>query len=120
MPAPLTGHARNDALNGYPVYLGTIDATTTAKTNAEATTEFADDGETLKGKTLMIQNAGSVSIRLHPVAASTGDVSNTRGAGFGPEIQPGERIYVTMGTTYGFLSVITTTGTANVDFWEVF
>lgn len=119
MPAPLTGDALSNTLNGYPLYLGTVDATTTAKTNAEATTPFATTGDNLKGKVLMIQNAGAVSVRLHPVSTSTGDVSNTRGAGFGPEIQPGERIYVTMGSTYGYLSVIATSSTANVDFWEM-
>lgn len=119
MPAPLTGDALSNALNGYPLYLGTVDATTTSKTNAQATTAFAASGDALAGKVLMIQNAGTVSIRLHPVATSTGTVSNTRGAGFGPEIQPGERIDVTMGRTYSFLAIIATSGAANVDFWEM-
>lgn len=119
MPSALGGQTLQGALSGYPVYLGTVDATTTAKTNAEATTPFGSSGELLKGKVLLIQNAGSVDIRLHPVATSTGDVSNTRGAGFGVAISPGERIIIRMGEAYGYMAVITTSSTANVDFWEL-
>jgi hypothetical protein len=119
MPAPLRGDALSDALNGYPVYLGTVDATTTSKTNAQASSAFANSGDALRGKVLMIQNAGSVSIRIHPVSSSTGTVANARGTGFGPEIQPGERVYIRMGETYPYLAVIATSSTASVDFWEM-
>lgn len=106
-------------LNSTPTYLGTIDATTTAKTNAEATTPFNTTGDLLKGKVLLIQNAGTVSIRLYAVNGSTDDVSNTRGAGFGPEIQPGERIIMVMNLSNGYLAGITTSSTANIDIWEL-
>lgn len=120
MPAPLTGDALGNALVGYPVYLGTIDATTTAKTQAEASTPFAHTGELLKGKVIVIHNAGSVDVRIHPVATSTGDVTSTRNAaGFGFTIKAGDQKAFRMGDQYGYLSVITVSSTANVDFHEL-
>lgn len=109
----------NQALNGYPVYLGTIDCTTTAKTNAEATTPFGNTGELLKGKVLLIKNAGSVDVYIHPVATSTGDVVTARGANYGVPLAAGERVYVTMGSAYGYISAIAASSTANLDFWEM-
>lgn len=103
---------------GVPVYLGTVDATTTSKTNWEATTSFGSTG--LCGKVLLIQNAGSVDIRLLPTGNADGGVSNTRNALFGPAISAGERVVVYMeGSTRCHMAVIATTSTANVDFWEL-
>lgn len=119
MPAALSGDHLIGALNGYPLYLGTVDATTTSKTNHEATTPFNDTGEALKGKVLLIVNAGTVDIRIHPMALNNGVVSNSRGAGFGVPVGAGERVTVRMGTSYGFMAVIATSSTANVDIWEL-
>lgn len=119
MPAAVYGAHLQNALNGYPVYLGTVDATTTSKTNHEATTAFNNTGEALTGKVLLIYNAGSVDIRVHPVATNTGTTTNTRGARFGVPIGPNERVIITMGRLYPWLAVIATSSTANVDVWEL-
>lgn len=116
-----TGQVLDLRLNSKPLYLGTIDATTTSKTNAQATTAFNTTGDLLKGKVLLIQNAGIVTIRLYAVAASTDAVTNTRGAAanFGPEIQPGERVVMAMDLSNGYLAGIATSSTANIDVWEL-
>lgn len=109
-----------DALNGIPIYLGTIDATTTSKTNHQATTPFNNTGSALCGKVLLIQNAGAIDIRIHPVTTNTDTVSNSRGTGFGPAISPGERVIVFMPTgSRCWVAGITTSSTANIDFWEL-
>lgn len=120
MPAPFKGNDLVDVSLGYPVYLGTIDATTTAKTNAEATTPFANSGELLKGKVLAVHNAGAVDVRIALVATSTGDVTSTRdAAGFGWTIKAGDQKTFRVGSTLGYLSVITVSSTANFDVFEL-
>lgn len=106
---------------GSPVYLGTIDAGATAKTNAEASTPFANTGDGLKNKVLLIANdSTSLTVRFHPVATSTGDATATRNAaGFGVPIGPGERVIVRMLADYAYLAVISPSGAANVDVWEL-
>lgn len=105
-------------LSGSPSYLGTIDATTTSKTNTQATTTFPSTGD-LSGKVLLIQNAGSVDIRLSGVTSGTATVSNSRGVGFAVAIAPGERVIVTLKSNQTHLAVIATSSTANVDVWEL-
>lgn len=105
--------------SGHPVYLGTIDATTTSKTNHQATTPFNNTGGALCGKLLLIQNAGSVAVRLHAVTTTTGTTTNTRGTGFGPEIQSKERVIVFMDDTRCYMAGIALSSTANIDFWEL-
>ena len=119
MPAALTGIHLQGAIVGYPVYLGTYDATTTSKTNHQATTVFNNTGVALKGKVLCIYNAGSVDVRWHPTATNDGTTTNTRGATFGVPLAPGSFATVRMGETYGWLAVIATSSTANVDVWEL-
>lgn len=120
MPAPLTGDDLAGVAMGYPVYLGTIDATTSAKTNAEATTPFGHTGELLKGQVLAVHNAGSVDVRIAMVELSTGDVTSTRNAaGFGWTIKAGDQKVFRNGSAYGYLSVITVSSTANVDVFRM-
>lgn len=120
--ARLGGDPVVQALNGLPEYLGTIDATTTSKTNAEATTPFNASGDALGGKVLLIHNSGSTACRVYGVTTSTGTVTNTRGAGnaFGVPIAPDSIKPVTMTGTRKFLAVVMVSGTANVDVWEMF
>ncbi len=107
------------AAQGEPFYLGSYNATTTAKTNAEVGTPFAITGEFLKHKVLLLHNTGSVTIRILPVATSTGDVTTTRdAAGFGVEVAAGAKVTLRL-STKGYLSVITSSSTANVDVWEL-
>lgn len=103
---------------GSPRYLGTINAGTTAKTNAEASTPFAATGDALKGKMLLIVT--DAAVRLHGVATSDGDVTTTRNAaGFGVPLAADERVVIRVVDDYPYLSVITASGSANVDIWEL-
>lgn len=104
---------------GSPKYLGTIDATTTSRTNGQATTPFLNTGDGLKGKILLIVNDGTVNVRILPTATATGVVTVTRGANFGVPLTAGERVIVRMTHDYPFMAVITPVGTANLDIFEL-
>lgn len=113
-----------ESAQGAPVYLGTIDVTNTSKTNAQATTPFNNTGADLCNKVLLVQNSGTVDARIAVVTTSTGTVSTTRGAGFGPTLGAGERAVIYMpdpSMSAGcFLAAISTTAAAeNVDVWSM-
>lgn len=110
-----------EAYNGTPLYLGTIDATTTSKTNHEATTAFSNTGDALGGKILLIHNTGTTAARVYGVTTNTGTVTNTRGAAaaFGVPIAPDSIKVLTMTADRKFLAVIMVSSTANVDVWEL-
>lgn len=120
MTAPKNSLASLEAAIGSPRYLGSYNATTTAKTNAEVTTPFGTGTGLLKNKVLLLHNAGSVAVRLLEVSTSTGDVTTTRNAaGFGVYLEAGEKATMRMGPDLGYLSIITTSSTADVDVWEM-
>lgn len=105
---------------GSPRYLGSYNATATAKTNAEVSTPFGTGTGLLKNKVLLVDNQGAVDIRILEVSTSTGDVTTTRdAAGFGVLVRAGSAVTLRMGPDLGYLSVITTSSTANVDVWEL-
>lgn len=108
------------AAQGAPVYLGSYNATTTAKTNAEVTTAFNATGDGLAGKVLLIHNTGTDDVRVLPVAASTGDVTTVRdAAGFGVLVSAGAKVTIRMQPSMAYLSVICPSSTATVDVWEL-
>jgi hypothetical protein len=109
--------AELSAAQGSPTYLGTYDATGTSKTNSQATTPFGHTGDFLTGKVLLVHNAGSVAVRIHPVAASYGTVTTNRTGNHGVYVEAGEKATLRMAQPY--LAVITTSSTANVDVWEL-
>lgn len=100
-------------LNGMPIFLGVIDATTTSKTNHEATTPFNNTGEALKGKTLLIQVSAECYIGV--TSTSTGTVTTANGV----KLAADERVIIMMGQSRGFLAAIHATATANVRVWEL-
>lgn len=117
---PKNPEAAQAAAVGSPRYLGSYNATTTAKTNAEVATPFGTGTGLLKNKTLLIHNAGTVAVRILEVSTSTGDVTTTRNAaGFGVYVNAGEKATLTMGPDMGYLSVITTSSTSDLDVWEL-
>lgn len=114
MGAPRIGYPHTVvALNGSPSYLGTIDATTTSKTNHQATTPFNNTGDGLSGKVLLIQSNSDVF--LLPVSTNTGTVTTTTGV----KIRADERVMLTMTQRHNWLAVICASGTANVRIWEM-
>jgi hypothetical protein len=104
---------------GQWTYLGTIDATTTSKTNAEATTPFNTTGELLKGKLLMFM-CDATTVRVATVSTSTSTVTTNRTGSFGvPIATANSAMYVLMGQRNGYIAAITSASTANVDVWEM-
>lgn len=111
----VTGSILNARLVGSPSYLGTIDFTGTAKTNAEATTPFADSTPTLCARVMLMQPTQAVYIL--PVTTSTGDVTAANGV----ELQSKERVIIMFpdGTTTCFLSALRVTSNGDLKMWEL-
>lgn len=109
----LRGTQLVDAANGSPSFLGVIDATTTSKTNHQATTPFANTVDALKGKTILIQSSAACFIL--PVSTNTGTVTAANGV----KLAADERVIITMGSAQGWLAAILASGTGNVRVWEM-
>lgn len=108
--------------SGCPVYLGTIDFTGTAKTNAEATTPFNAASPALSGKVLLLQ--ATQDCYISAVTTSTGDAASTNS----PLIFANERVILTMddyderaiaGEVREWLSVVRSTASGNLLVWEL-
>lgn len=99
-------------LNGTPVLLGTIVATTT-KNNNDTAVPFANTGEALQGKVLLIQPDAACYVL--PGAASTATVTTSNGV----KLQADERAIITMQSGYGFLACVSVSGTTNLKVWEL-
>lgn len=100
-----------NAIIGSPKFLGVIDGTTTAKTNAEATTPFSASG--LTGKTLLIHASAACFIGM--VDTSTGDVTTANGVPLAAD----EKAIITVHPSYPFLAVIHATATVSLKVWEL-
>lgn len=108
--------AYNDStvlLSGAPVFLGVIDATTTSKTNAQATTAFGANEPYLTGKTLLIQPSAEIYLGVSRTSSGTVTTSN------GVKVLADERVVICMDSAYAYLAAITASGTANVRVWEL-
>ena len=99
-------------LNGTPVYLGVIVATTT-KNNHDTAAPFNNTGEALKGKTLLIQSDAAFYLYTGTTNAATASTTN------GVLVAANERIVMVMGSSYGWVAALAVTGTANVRVWEL-
>lgn len=103
-------------------YLGTIDFTSTSKTNAQATTPFSAASPSLAGKHLILQCTQDVYIL--PVTSSTGTVSSTNGF----TMYAGETKSFWMddynerandGEVYAWLAAIRVSSDGNLKVWEL-
>lgn len=107
-------HDRLSASLGEPKYLGTISATTTSGTNSG----FPSSGD-LSGKMLLISVVDSTgTTRIHPVSSSAGTVTASRTGNHGVPWTDGDIKIITMNANT-HLAAICSTGTANVDIWEL-
>ncbi len=100
-------------LSGTPKYLGVIDFTGTSKTNHQATSVFNNTGAALTGKTLLLQC--SAAVHILPVTTNDGTVTTATGV----KLAADERVIISMGSTYGWLAAIQTSGAGNLSFWEL-
>lgn len=95
-------------LNGSPVYLGRIAATTSAKNNADATAFTIPPGSLL-----LIISSAAVSVLGDKDA--TEDVTATTGV----PLAANEKFYLLLRSDQAYLQVITPSSTANVDVWRL-
>jgi len=101
-------------LNGEPVYLGTIDYTGTSKTNHEATTPFANTGDELCGKVLLLQP--STEVYVGRATTSTGTVTAVNGV----KLQPNERVvWMPPVGTDCFIAALRVSASGDLKFWEL-
>lgn len=103
-------------------YLGTIDFTSTSRTNAQATTPFNDTSPALAGKHLILQTSQDVYIL--PVQTSTGTVTSTNGF----TLYAGETKSFWMddfderavaGEPYAWLAALRVSADGNLKVWEL-
>lgn len=108
-------------LSGSPRYLGTIDFTSSSRTNAVgASTTFNTSG--LQAKVLLLQPSQDVYIL--PVATNNGAVTSTTGI----VIYANERVILTMddtdaqtpaGELYAWLAALRVSADGNLKVWEL-
>lgn len=99
--------------SGSPSFLGVIDATTTSKTNSQATAPFNTAAPQLGLRTLLIQV--SAECYILPVATATSTVTTSTGV----KLAVDERVIINCTSTETYLAVITASGTANCRVWEL-
>lgn len=99
----------NTALNGTPVFLGAIVATTT-KNNHDTAVPFNDTGTGLGGKVLLVQ--ASAACNILPGTSNTAAVTTANGI----KLVADEKYKICMGESYGWLAVV---GAATLQVWEL-
>lgn len=95
-------------LNGSPVYLGRISATTSAKNNADTTAFTIPAGSLL----LIIPSA---AVKVLGDANATEDITTTNGV----PLAASEKFYLLLRSDQAFLQAITASGTSDVDVWRL-
>lgn len=99
-------------LNGCPSYLGVIVATTT-KNNHDTAVPFNNTGEALKGKVLLFQS--DVAFYLYPGTTNAVTATTANGIYIAANV-----VYpLVMGSSYGWVAALSSSGTANVRVWEL-
>lgn len=96
-------------INGVPVFLGVIAASTT-KNNHDTATPFNNTGSALAGKVLLLQ--ADAACHILPGTANTITATTSNGVKLGAD----ERVIITMNSTYGWLACV---GSANLRVWEL-
>lgn len=99
-------------VEGTPVFLGVIVATTT-KNNHDTAAPFNNTGDGLEGKQLLIQTDAACYIL--PGLLNTATVTTSNGV----LLAAGERVTIGMRQGYKFLAGLAVTGTANIRVWEL-
>lgn len=98
-------------LNGTPVLLGTIVATTT-KNNHDTAVAFNNTGDALKGKLLMLQPDAACYIDFGTANTGTATTSAIK-------LAADERVVVSMTEAHGWVACVSVSGTTNLRVWEL-
>lgn len=99
-------------LNGSPVLLGTITATTT-KNNHDTAVPFLDTANALKGAILLVQC--DTAAYLLPGTVNTATAASTTGV----KVAADEKYYIIMSATHGWLAAIAVAGTSVCKVWRL-
>lgn len=102
-------------LNGTPLKLGVIRATTT-KNNHDTATPFVDTNDALEGKVLMMQCSAACNVNFTGTTNAVIATTDVTDANYGVELQAKERVIWTMALTYKWIAVV---GTADCVVWEM-
>lgn len=98
-------------LNGVPVKLGVIVATTT-KNNHDTAVPFNNTGNALKGKLLMFQPDAACYLMFGTANTITATTASVK-------IAADERVSVSMTEDHGWVACVSVTGTTNLQVWEM-
>ena len=98
-------------LNGTPVLLGTIVATTT-KNNHDTAVPFNNTADALKGKVVMLVPDAACYVTFGTTNAITATTA-------GVPLQAGERVHVNLAEDYGWIACVSVSGTTNLRIWEM-
>lgn len=110
-----SGQYLDQSLNGTPVRLGVIAATTTIN-NHDTATAFSDTGNALEGKTLLVTCSAAANVNFAGTANTVTASATVTNAAYGVPLAAGERVIVTMARGYKWIAVV---GTANCTVWEL-
>jgi hypothetical protein len=99
-------------IDGTPVKLGTIIATTT-KNNHDTATPFNNTGDALKGKLLMLQPDAACYVSFGTTNAATAATTDVYLAAY-------ERVLISMAENYGWIACVSVSGTTNLKVWEMY
>lgn len=102
----------NTMLNGTPLFLGKIVATTT-KNNHDTAVPFNDTGSALGGKVVLLQTDAACYVYPGTTNAATATAAN------GVLLAANERVVMCLGESYGWVAALAVAGTANVRVWEL-
>jgi hypothetical protein len=114
---PETVKILDTRLNGTPIPLGTIVATSTVAANNATTAapfNYVEDRGALKGKVLMFQSDVDCYFLSGTTAAAT--VTAANGVRLNTAL---ERVQITLHPTHGWIAFLGATTTATVKVWEL-
>lgn len=94
------------AVNGMPVLLGTIVATTT-KNNHDTAVPFNNTGDALKSKPVLLQSDAACYVAFGSTNAVTATTSNVK-------LAADEKVTFVMDPSYGWIACVAVSGTANL------
>lgn len=102
-------------LNGTPVKLGHIIATTTIN-NHDTATPFNNTGDALEGKVLLLEASAACNVNCAGTTNAVTASATRTNAAYGFAMAADERVIVTMAEGYKWIAVV---GAATVVVWEL-
>jgi hypothetical protein len=112
---PPSPYALLGPINGTPIRLGVIEATTT-KNNHDTATPFSDTGDALEGKVLLMQCSAAANVNFAGTTNAVTASATATNAAYGVKLAADERVIVTMAPGYKWIAVV---GSANCTIWEL-